>query len=160
MKKIIGLTLAFILVSMMSFAQVTTLKNEVNTEKTKTCIPTKACAKKAGMTLAECKKTCKGSAAVNGSTTSVASASKVAETIEGKKKCCSSIKKCAAKAGMTVAECKAKCKMNSKTANKTEDSDTRVAAAVLVNEIEEIPQEKPLKKKCCKGASACTKKKS
>ncbi len=161
MKKIFGVALVWILVSTTIFAQEATVEKVDLTEKAKTCVPTKECAEKAGMTLEECKKICSGKAAATASTTNVASASLVADTEAKGKKCCASIKECAAKSGMTVAECKAKCTGQSKTAmeDSSENKETKVAAAALVNEVEAIPVKKAEGKKCCKSAKACTKKK-
>lgn len=157
MKKIIGITLALLLVTMASFAQQTALQTAA-TESVKKCIPTKACAEKAGVTLAECKKVCEGkSAGVSATTvaTQVASVAIEADTEVEAKESGASLKVCAAKAGMTVKECKKKC---NKTVDAMDDKETKVAAATLVNEIEEIQPSKTDVKKCCKSAAACKKK--
>lgn len=154
MKKIFGVAIAWILMSTISIGQDVSTQNADVVAKEKKCIPTKACAEKAGMTLDECKKVCNGNKA---STTSVASASLVSET-EAKKATCCSIKDCIAKTGMTEAECKAKCGTKTASAEKAQKT-TKVAAATLVNEIEEIPEVKKTSTKCSKSASSCTKKK-
>jgi len=162
MKKFIGITMAWVLLSMVSFAQETALQVNESAESVKTCIPTKACAKKAGVSLAECKKKCASKTAsaetTSADATQVASASMKVDVEEGAKKCCASLKECAAKAGMTVAECKAKCKGKSAADEQSGEGTTKVAAAKLVNEIEVIPTAKTGVKKCCKSAAACTKK--
>lgn len=158
MKKIFGLALAFILTATVSIGQVATTTSSETVDKTKTCVPTKECAEKHGMTLEECIKKCNSNSA-EASTTSVASASLVADTKEVKKACCTSVAACAKKAGMTVAECKAKCDGKSKSAMNTEDGETKVAAASLVNEVEASTTDEKATKKCCKSTSACTKKK-
>jgi len=140
--------------STVSFGQSTSTQNADVVAKEKKCVPTKACAKAAGVSLKECKKVCNGSKA---STTSVASASFVSDK-EAKKGACSSIKECAAKTGMTEAECKAKCSSKTATAESPVKT-TKVAAATLVNEVEEIHEVKSSSKKCSKSASSCTKKK-
>ena len=150
MKKILAIALTWVLFATVSISQTT-----VSTKDSKTnCIPTKECAAKAGMTLEECKKIC--TAKADASTTSVASASMVADTKEAKKSCCASMKECAAKMGMTEAECKAKCAGKSKTAMTDDQTESKVASAVKVNQIEQVTAEKAPAKKCSK---TCTKKK-
>ena len=144
MKKIFGISLAWILASTVSFSQVSPTEVSETVSKEKTCIPTQACADKAGVTLEECKKICAGkTAAAEASKTNVASASMVADKVETKKAC-------------NPAACAAKCKASAKSANVSDDKNTKVAAAGLVNEVEEIPTEKTAKKACSK---TCTKKK-
>lgn len=152
MKNIIGIALAWVLFSTVSIAQSTASTNETKTN----CIPTKECAAKAGITLEECKKICSSKTSSEASSTSVASASLVSNT-ETKKNCCASMKECAAKMGMTEAECKAKCNGKSKTAMVDEIGDSKVASAVKVNEIEEIPTSNSAAKKSC--SKTCSKKK-
>lgn len=154
MKKIFGVAIAWILMSTVSIGQNASTQNADVVAKEKKCIPSKECAKKAGVSLEECKKICTGDKA---STTSVASASLVSEK-ETKKGACCSIKDCVSKTGMTEAECKAKCGSKTASTAKTENN-TKVAAATLVTEIEEIPEVKTTSKECSKTASSCTKKK-
>ena len=150
MKKILGVAIAWILMSTISFAQSTSTENANVAAKEKKCIPTKACAEKAGVSLEECKKVCSSSKA---STTTVASASLVSDK-EAKKGA-----SCTAKSGMTKAECQAKCSRKT-TSLENSNKNTKVAAATLVNEIEEVYEVKTSSnKKCCKSASSCTKKK-
>ena len=149
MKKIFGVALAWILVSTASIAQEVNTQHEVVVDKAKTCIPTKECAKKAGVTLEECQKICAKGASTDASTTKVASASLVADT--DKKAACT-------KADMTSAKCKATCQSKSKTAS-LETKETKVASSILVKEVEEIPTDASTEKKCVKGQASCAKKK-
>jgi len=152
MKKIFGIALTWILFSTVTVAQVatTTAKESVNKVECSTpCVPTKECAEKHGMTLEECKKICASKSASTASTeegvNKVASATKVSELSSKKKACCAS----KASAGSCS---------KAKTVGATEGS-TKVAAAVMVNEVEEVSAEKTPAKKCCSSKAACTKKK-
>lgn len=147
MKKIFGIALAWVLVSTVSIAQVaTTVANESVNKKA--CIPTQECADKHGVSLEECKKICSGKTATTteASTTKVASASLVADKTTTKKACCAS------KAGATAGTCS-----KSKTAAAEDTPSTKVAAAVLVNDVEAVTTEEGTAKKSCKAT--CTKKK-
>ncbi len=137
-------------------------------EKTAKCVPTKECAEKMGITLEECKKLCaKKCAAKTTTTTAVASASDSREMVNltgvdkkvccaGKKDCCSSIEECAKKMGMTVEECKAKCKnVCTKASSKTGEIKTAVASSVM----EKSDVETKGKTKACSNKKACCKKK-
>lgn len=126
------------------------------TSKSDKCIPTKECAAKMGMTVAECKAQCKKMCAAKGtaSETSVASAGSSAElgleqTAETK------LIECAKKSGMSVAECKAKCKGAEKTSS-VEAETTKVAAASVEAVVESTSVDG--KMNCKKGAKKCCKK--
>ena len=148
-----------------SNAQEANNKVVLEKEKTAQCTPTAECAKKMGMTLAECKAKCKKACASKASTastavTAVASASDSREmtnlTGVAKKACCASIEECAKKAGMTVAECKAKCKKACAPASaSTDNAETAVASSLMVNP--EMTSE--AKVKACSSKKACCKKK-
>jgi len=151
MKKIFGIALTWILFSTVSVAQVAATQAKESVDKkecSKTCVPTKECAEKYGMTLEECKKICASKASATASTedgdNKVASASMVSDVSKAKKACCAS------KSGATAGCSK------TKTAS-AEETTTKVASAQLVNEVEEVSTEKAKTKKSC--SATCSKKK-
>ena len=158
MNKVLILVCSMMLLGLTAFSQ----DASVTTTQEKKCIPTKECAEKMGMTLEECKKKCTAKGLLK--ETSVASASSeatIAETpalAEGKKKsCCASIEECAKKMGMTVEECKAKCKDFKNCAKGTSESSTSVAAASAEAIVESDAGDK--KVACCaKGSKKSCKK--
>ena len=155
MKKIISFCFASFLLTVVCFAQ------EASADAKKSCTPTKECAEKMGMTLEQCKALCAKTALAQKenttSTNAVAAVSMETGEKAATKKCCSSIEACAAKMGMTVAECKAKCqKMCGDKAKSA--STTAVASAVMVSDKTEAPAAKA-KTSCAKGKKACCKKK-
>ena len=160
MKRIISFCFASLLFCVISFAQEASTTTNTHTKKTE-CVPTKECAAKMGMTLEQCKAKCvkanMGTAAsTNNEAKMVAYASSDISTEAPAKKCCASLAECAAKMGMTVEECKAKCKGHS--AEAMSDSKTAVAGAVMVNNTEAAPKSEK-SKKCAKSGKACCAKK-
>ena len=144
------------------------------------CVPTKECAEKMGMTLEECKAICakltkKECQALcqkmsleekDSKASSIAQVSGVTELNDPapvKKSCCSSIKACAEKMGMTIEECKAKCFKNTSSSplslddsreSRTDNSETKVATATS----EAVVKSTSPAAKCCASAKACCKK--
>ncbi len=156
MKHLFGLTLCFLFFSFSTFAQDNN-KVEVSEKKT-TCVPTKECAKKMGMTVAECKAKClKGKTASTELTSDTQVLSVVAEG-EPAKGCCGTIEECAQKMGMTVAECKAKCAMVHK-GETAEEAQTRVAAATQSRDLSNTKQAATKPAACAKTGKKCCKKK-
>lgn len=155
MKKIIGLSLVFLCLGFSVIAQ----SNEVLVSEDSTSTETiEECAKRMGMTVAECKAKCAKSCAKTCSKTASADANNSGTQVlsvmaEGQPKaCCGSIEDCAKKMGMTVAECKAKCSMvhNGETA---EEAQTRVASAT------DSRSDSKAAPTCNKSSKACCKKK-
>ncbi len=150
----------------MSMAQETVKTNESPKEKTTKCVPTKECAAKNGMTLAECKAKCAKTCAKTDAT-KVASASidrteglvqLTNKETEAGVSCCD-IAACAEKLGISVEECKALCKKEgyAKVAASIEQKDAetaQVASAVM-----EKTEVKGTAKKACTSKKACCKKK-
>lgn len=129
--------------------------NEVLVSEDKTSTESiEACAKRMGMTVAECKAKCakQGVKACSktASTTASQDGTQVLSAIaEGQvKSCCGSIEECAKKMGMTVAECKAKCSMVHKGETSAE-AKSRVASATDARS-ETTPACSKTSKACCK----------
>lgn len=142
---------------MMSMVLITNAQTaDLSQKSTKECVPSKECAEKMGMSLAECQKICKtlckkegAKADLSTGLTLVAAASAEAKPLS----CCKSIKECSDKLGLSVAECKAKCKAGGSSAL---DSETKVASASM----ESVPAESKtgLFSKCPLGKKSCCKK--
>ena len=154
MKKIINLCFASFLLTVVAFGQ------EASTAQVKkACTPTKECAEKMGISLEQCKALCKKTCAKSTSTAAATTseARLVNTTVasdKASKKCCSSMKECAAKMGMTVEECKAKCKGHGASAS----TSTAVASAVMVKSVDVAPTAEPTKKACATKKACCKKK--
>lgn len=165
MNKVLILVCSMMLLGLTAFAQDVSVATDTEAKK---CIPTKECAEKMGMTLEECKKVCGAKGLLQ--ETSVASATSEAELSEvldadpapavaGKKKaCCASTEECAKKMGMTIEECKAKCKDFKNCISVSDDASTNVAAASAEAVVESGSVDK--KVACCaKGSKkSCSKK--
>ncbi len=155
MKKLISLCLASFLLTVVTFGQEATTATSVDGVKKATCVPTKECAEKMGMTLEQCKALCKKHA---DKTAADAPAESNAQTVamtgnkKGKKACCSSIEACAKKMGMTVEECKARCQKSCSPGAKTA-STASVASAVMVSSKAAPKDEKTAKASCAKKCS-------
>ena len=154
MSKSIILVLSIMLFGLTAFTQET-----VVTDSKTNCIPAEECAAKMGMTLEECKavckKLCKESDTRSGTGVSPATADLNTESVAGTQKaCCVSVKKGAAKKGMTIETCKAKCISSEKTASIVGESSTKGAAASVeaIVDTKEMVKTKWAKgdKKCCK----------
>ena len=158
MKKLISFCFASFLLTVVAFGQ------EASTEQVKkSCTPTKECAAKKGMTLEQCKAKCTKSSAKTASTaaTDASDARLVNASMtsdKATKKCCASIEKCAAKKGMTIEECKAKCK--GKTAQASTSSNTAVASAVMAKTTDAEAKTVSKKKACSSKKACCSKKKN
>ena len=156
MKKFISLCFASFLCCVVAYSQDANVETAPKADKAATCVPTKECAAKMGISLEECKKICAAKKAEKTASTSVQSAMVVKEdgtAPTAKAKCCS-IEECAAKLGITVEECKARMAKNGCGTEKA--STTKVASAVLDRDAE-APK---AKKACCAKAkaTACGKK--
>lgn len=105
------------------------MASTTTSEKTKkTCVPTKECAAKMGMTLAECKKTC---------TKTAAGETKVASAVLSNEDTPALTKECAKKC--------------TKLADAKSDSETQVASAILVNNEASEIESNTAKKACAKS---------
>lgn len=142
MKRLIGICFAFCLFAMVGTAQ-TTASTSANETAKKTCVPTKECAEKMGMTLAECKKVCNGKTA--NAETKVASALVALDSQESN----TDPKKTAA----AKKECAKKC-TGAKSADATSDSETKVASALVVKDAEGKSTAKKNCSKTCKKTCA------
>lgn len=139
MKKLIGICFAICLFATLGMAQTTA---STNATAKKSCTPTKECAAKMGMTLAECKKVCTGNAGANGET-------KVASAIVDIDDAATSTDPKKSK------ECAKKC-TGKKVASAKDNKETQVASAVVTKEIEAKSTNKKECSKTCK--KTCTKK--
>jgi hypothetical protein len=156
MKKFISLCFASFLFCAVSHGQETSNASNENTVKKEACVPTKACAEKAGISLEECKahvqKNCSKSkvsiAEANQSATAVKASMQT--NIEKKQNC--NIEECAAKLGISVEECLKRCKENCcKDGDKTA-STTKVASALMtITPPPAVKAEKPAKACCAKS---------
>lgn len=144
MSRIINVALMLMLCAcaygQVSDAQVKT----ASSDETKKCVPTKACAEKAGMTLEQCKAVCAKKNAKSASLAGTTDVPLLAD--QAKAKSCQEIDyvACAKKMGMTVEECKALCK--------SREGKTKVASAMVEVNAE---KEKVSKTICAKSKAAC-----
>lgn len=167
MNKLIILVFGILLIGLSAFGQETTVSKEIVTSDAtaKKCVPTKECAEKMGMTLAECKakcaKVCGGKATGSQTSVAAASAEAILETSATLEECASkmemTLEECAASMGMTVEECRAKC-TGMLGAKSSEGETTQVAAASAVAEVETTATS--AKKTCAKAGKKCCSKKN
>jgi len=153
MYKVLVLVFGILLSGLTAIGQATTATTD---NKAKKCVTIEECAAKMGMTLEECKTKCQKIYAANIASTGTevntetSAVSAASTTTLGSD---SDLKTCAAKNGMTLQECKAKC-AGLKEGVKVGDQKTKVAAASakaeLANKASEKSSCKKGDKKCCK----------
>ncbi len=137
MKQVLILLFATFAVGNMSFAQ---------TDCSKKCTPTEACAKKMGMTLEECKalckKACAKSATVEATKAESAPATLVSTEGQVAEKPTCNIEECARALGISVEEYKARCKKacaNSATVEATKAKSTTATLVSTEGQVAEKP---------------------
>lgn len=136
MKILMSLATLFIMTISVSFSQTASTETATTTNTKAQCASIKECAKKMGITEAECKAICKKVCTKDGDM---------------------SVAECAEKMGMTVAECKAKCLKGD---TQVSTGETKVAAAVVTSEIAKLEKGEASEPACDKSKKACCKKKS